>query len=265
MAEGSSMDSITRYTYEVTKDGKEILEVMQNNKGQLLREDGKLLWRNLEPLKLQGKADAAEEIARIEEKLLKTTSKTKQEKLKIQKEELELAKEAYEKEKTIFETANPNLSVDKNGIVRSKEVFKTKDGIYELDKHGNKQGCAIQKPEISGKTEKRTQEIMKEYLDGTRTPEHRPITEEMEIGINKEQNIKSIVNWIPDILLAPPRAAVTIAFIPWLLKNVFGMEKNKKVAAPNQNNNQVATTTVNNNKIAGTSLNIVSTAKKGGV
>lgn len=72
-------------------------------------------------------------------------------------------------------------------------------------KNGNKIGCSVQK-------------------DLT------PITEEMEIGVKKEQNVKNVLNMIPDIMLAPPRAALTIALIPPIMKNIFGMQKPQKPA-----------------------------------
>ena len=60
---------------------------------------------------------------------------------------------------------------------------------------------------------------------------------DMEIGKNKEDNIKSIINLVPDILLAPPRAMLTIELIPRFLK-LFGMEKQKKSAPPQEGTQQ---------------------------
>lgn len=150
-------------------------------------------------------------------------------------------------EKAAFETANPGYYVDNGGVVRSRTVFKTKNGEFELDKNGNKIGCSVQK-------------------DLT------PITEEMEIGVKKEQNIKNVLNMIPDIMLAPPRAALTIALIPPIMKNIFGMQKPQKPAdnanAPKANldvtskaNNTVATT-----QTSGVKPQVPANApKKGGV
>jgi len=175
----------------ITKNGKKIERAMVNAKNQLLKQDGSLLSRNLEPLKVTKN--------KIEE----------------------------------FLKLNPKLTVDKHGIARSTEAFQTKDGKYVLDKEGNKIGCALQKADKT------------------------PITEEVELGIKKEQNMASFVSWVPDILLAPPRAMLTIALIPYLLNNVFGIQKgakggkpaeptpagaNTKVATPQTANAQVAAT-----------------------
>ncbi len=149
----------------ITKNGKKVQRAMVNAKDQLLRQDGSLLSRNLEPLKVA--TEKVEEFLKI----------------------------------------NPKLTVDKHGIARSTEVFQTKDGKFVLDKEGNKIGCALQKADKN------------------------PITEEVELGIKKEQNMASFMSWIPDILLAPPRAMLTIALIPYLLNNVFGIQKGSKAGS----------------------------------
>lgn len=205
---------------EVIEDGKKSLKVMTNTKGEMLRQDGSMLCRELEPLKIKN-GDATGLLAKVNEKLEKIKpSKTKKiEKLNQEKAELEEKIRTFNLDRAEFEAANPNLYVDDNGIVRSREVFKTENGKFALDKQGNKIGCAVQK--------------------GSKNP----ITEEMEIGIQKEQNVKNIINFIPDTLLAPPRAFLTIACIPWLLKNVFHVEKPQKNKAANgsvqQPNNNV--------------------------
>ena len=108
-------------------------------------------------------------------------------------------REAQEK----FASEHPDLLVDKSGVVRSKSVFKTENGVYKLDKDGNKIGVAVQKADFN------------------------PITEEMEIGSKKEQNVQKLLNMVPDILLAPARASLTIALIPPLL-GAFGIKKRSK-------------------------------------
>ncbi|MCM1265463.1 MAG: hypothetical protein NC200_04615, partial [Candidatus Gastranaerophilales bacterium] len=152
-------------------------------------------------------------------------------------------------EKAAFESANAGFFVDKNGVVRSKTVFSTKNGVIEKDKAGNNIGCAVQ-------------------ADLT------PITEEMKLASKKEENLKTFINMVPDILLAAPRAALTIAVIPPLL-GMFGIEKKKKpgAGAPAQgqargpkldvtskaNNTVAATSGVNNAKATFDAF------KKGGV
>ena len=143
----------------LSKDGKKIgKKIKVNADGDMLREDGSVLQKDLEPLMIYKHA-----------------------------------------ERKPFEEAHPNLYVDESGVVRSKEVFKTEKGALKLDEKGNKVGVAVQK-------------------DLT------PITEEMEIGAQKEKNVQTMLNMSADILLAPIRASLTIALIPSIL-NVFGITK----------------------------------------
>ena len=205
---------------KVMKDGKETLRIMTNSKGEMLRENGTRLLTNLEPLKLKGEADAADKIKKLTEKLAKTKSENKKLKLQEQIENFKIKQQEFEAEKAAFEAMNPKLYVDpKSGVVRSREFFKTENGKFALDDKNEKIGCAIQKPE--------DKKLLAQVLAGKQQAEIHPITEDMEIGKNKEDNIKSIINWVPDILLAPPRAMLTIELIPRFLK-LFGMEKQKK-------------------------------------
>lgn len=124
-----------------------------------------------------------------------------------------------EAERAAFESQNAGFYVDKGGVVRSRTVFKTENGQFKLDKDGNKIGCAVQ-----------------EDLN--------PITEEMEIGVKKEQNVKKFINMIPDTVLAIPRAILTIKLIPPILKGL-GIKKKQKggeVEQQNNNNNQTPVT-----------------------
>lgn len=189
----------------LSKEGKKIgEEISTNAKGEMLRKDGSVLCKDLEPLMIYGK-----------------------------------------EEKAAFESANAGFYVDKGGVVRSKTVFSTKNGVVELDKNGEKIGCAVQS-------------------DMT------PITEDMKIGAKKEKNLTTFINMVPDILLAPPRAALTIAVIPPIL-GMFGIEKKKKPDANLQqqgsklnvvsnSNNTVASSTVGNN-----AKTVFDAFKKGGV
>ena len=192
--------------YEIGEKGKKVAKIITNEAGQMLRRDGTVLCKDLEPLMMYGKK-AAEE----------------------------------------FEKAHPNLYVDGSGVVRSKTVFKTEKGIYKLDKNGNKIGAAVQKTDLN------------------------PITEEMEIGAMKEQNVQKFVNMVPDILLAPARASLTIAMIPPLL-GMFGIEKKPKGGAPaasNQTSKGLDIVSNSNNTVTtGGKHNFVSTFssfKKGGM
>ena len=206
----------------IMENGKKSLRVMTNAKGEMLRENGTKLLTNLEPLKLKGEAEAAEKIKKLTEKLAKAKSDKKKLKIQAQIEDFKIKQQEFEAEKAAFEAMNPKLYVDpENGVIRSREFFKTENGKFAVNKDNQKIGCAIQKPEDKN--------VLEEVLSGKKAAEINPITEEMEIGNNKEQNIKSIINWVPDILLAPPRAMLTIELIPRFLK-LFGMEKQKKQA-----------------------------------
>jgi hypothetical protein len=119
-----------------------------------------------------------------------------------------------EAERAAFESKNAGFYVDKGGVVRSKSVFKTENGVLKLDKDGNKIGCAVQE-------------------DLT------PITEEMELGVKKEENVKNFLNMVPDIILAPPRAFLTIKLIPPIL-GALGIQKSPKGGAANQQMNVVS-------------------------
>ena len=214
---------------KVMKNGKETLRVMTNSKGEMLRENGTKLLTNLEPLKLKGEAEAAGKIKKLTEKLAKTKSESKKLKIQSQIEDFRIKQQEFEAEKAAFEAMNPKLYVDVDtGVIRSREFFKTENGQFALNDKGEKIGCAIQKPE--------DKKALDRVLAGKQEAEILPITEDMEIGKNKEDNIKSIINWVPDILLAPPRAMLTIELIPRFLK-LFGMEKQKK-SAPTKDGTQ---------------------------
>lgn len=252
----------------IKKNGKEIERVMTNAKGNMIRKDGTELLRDLEPLKIKN-GDAGKRLKEIEEKLLKTKKQNKIDKLNEEKIELEKKLEEFKAEKTKFEAENPSLYVDNNGIVRSREVFKTENGKFQLDKDGTKSatgkkgdkvGCVVQKDKT-------------------------PITEEIENANQKEENLKTIFKWGPDILLAVPRAYLTIIAIPPILK-LLGLKKapkggdakNNANAKPNiaqtvaqkaetvkQNTTPIATTvTEKRNAFANIQAHIASTSKKGG-
>ena len=179
------------------KAGKKIgSKIKVNEAGEMLRKDGSVLLKELEPKVIYNEA-----------------------------------------EKVAFEKAHPDLYVSTGGVVRSRSVFQTEKGIIKLDAKGERIGCPVQS-------------------DLT------PITEEMEIGIRKEQNVKNFVNMVPDILLAPPRAALTIALIPPILKNVFGVKKSDKSAKAAQVANN-GTTNFKANTVASTS--VFANFKKGGI
>ncbi|GEM_PF-6527706 len=152
---------------KVGKDGKKIKEVATNVKGDMLREDGSVLLKDMEPLMI------------------------------IDKDSKALADRT-----AAFEKEHPNLYVDKEGYVRSKDVIETSKGIEQKDKDGKPIGAMVQK-------------------DLT------PITEEMKIGAQKEKNVQQVINNIWDTGLAPIRASLTIAMIPTVL-GFLGLKKAPK-------------------------------------
>lgn len=54
------------------------------------------------------------------------------------------------------------------------------------------------------------------------------ISQEMVDADRVNTVVKKLGSWLPDIVVAYPRATATIAIIPWVLKNVLGMEKTPK-------------------------------------
>ncbi len=124
-----------------------------------------------------------------------------------------------EAERAAFESQNAGFYVDKGGVVRSRTVFKTENGQIKKDKNGNPIGCAVQ-----------------EDLN--------PITEAMEIGVKKEQNVKKFINMIPDTILAVPRAMLTIKLIPPILKGLGIHKKQKGGEVEQQQDNNINLTPV---------------------
>jgi hypothetical protein len=169
---------------EMSKDGKTLVKkVVTNEKGQMLRKDGSVLLTEMSPLRI-----------------------------------------FEDKEKFLKE--HPELTLDESGYARSKTVFETANGKVKLDKNGNKIGAKVREDDL------------------------RPITEEMELGAKKDQNVQKFVNMVSDIILAPARAALTIALIPPLL-NAFGIKKGAKGAKQaQQQQQQLNVTSYANNIIA---------------
>lgn len=207
---------------EITRDGKTVKKVMTDLSGKMVRQDGSPLIKELVALTIEngdalGKAKEIEkritkltefkgklfDIAK-EEKIARINNKIKS--LEAQHAELMAKHNEFTANKIAFEKQNPKLYVDDVGVVRSREVFKTKDGKIQYDKKGNKIGCYVLKEDKT------------------------PVTEELERGINKESNMKDLLKWGVDILLAPPRALLTIACIPPVL-SLLHIQKSKKPVA----------------------------------
>lgn len=201
---------------ELDEAGKKIGEkIATNAKGEMLRNDGTILTKSIEPFMISG-----------------------------------------EKERAAFEAKNAGFFVDVNngGVVRSKTVFQTEKGQFKLDKAGNKIGCAVQGDKLSiDKDGNVLYELAEKDAEGNNKrvllssmPDRAltPITEEMEIGIAKEQNVHKFINMVPDTILAIPRAWLTIKLIPPVLKGL-GIQKNskgKEVGQQDNNNNATPVT-----------------------
>lgn len=228
-----------KITEELAEDGKTLIKkVATNEKGQILRKDGSVLCTDLEPLMAYG-----------------------------------------ERAQKGFEANYPNYYVDKGGVIRSRIVPKTENGVIKLDKDGNQIGAAVQtkdymvdKHGVVKLYEKDKQgnilldENNKKIGQTISESELTPITEEMEIGSKKEQNVNKFINMVPDIVLAPFRASLTIALIPPLL-GTFGIRKSDK--SKNKDNKGLnVVSTSNNTVVSGNMRNVASTFdafKKGGV
>ena len=186
-------------TKEVFEEGKSVLKVVTNDAGKMVDKEGRELFKGHEPLMVYNKEVQAR-----------------------------------------FNANYPNHYVDeKTGVVRSKLVPKTKEGKVEF-KDGNQVGASIQAKNYEVcedgvlrifEKDKNGEFILDEAGERighvVEESDLSAITEEMEIGARKEQNVQKIVNMVPDILLAPFRASLTIALIPPVLK-LFGIKKSDK-------------------------------------
>ena len=74
------------------------------------------------------------------------------------------------------------------------------------------------------------------------------ITDEMLTAEKSNEALIKALTWLPDLSFRVPIAVSTIALIPWVLKNVFGIEKKKPAKAPEQV--QAQQTQLQNNKVA---------------
>ena len=63
-------------------------------------------------------------------------------------------------------------------------------------------------------------------------PNGTPETEELKLYGNKNTNVGKLFNMLPDLLIAFPRASITVATIPPILAGVFGLKKSSSKAKP---------------------------------
>ncbi|MCR5265756.1 MAG: hypothetical protein K6E29_04085 [Cyanobacteria bacterium RUI128] len=229
----------------LAQDGKSMIKkIATNAEGKMLRKDGTVLCADLEPLMVYGKRDIA-----------------------------------------AFEKKFPNFYVEsKTNVVRIKPVqkedggwmhLKTENGVGKFKVKGDRVqpiGEAVQAKDFAFdnngvlRRSKVGKDGVRTYGEEVTEKDLTPITEDMEIGAQKEQNVQKFVNMVPDILLAPFRASLTIALIPPLLKS-FGIEKRKKPDASSTQTAQIKPLNVvsqsNNTVVKSSGSSTFSAFKKG--
>ena len=121
--------------------------------------------------------------------------------------------------------------------MREKEIaYLKKEGIFDklspLQKEGleNPLLCTTNEPIIYNGEPLRSHYLTKTSSDGkvefcALQKNGTPVTEELKLAEKKNNNANKILTMIPDLLLAAPRAAVTVATIPFVLTKVLGMQK----------------------------------------
>ncbi|MBO6273325.1 hypothetical protein J6O48_11175 [bacterium] len=198
---------------EVEKNGKKIKEVVTNEAGQMLRKDGSVYLSSQEPLMLYNQGQ--QELFRKKYPNHYVESKTNV----VRKKPVQRPDGGWDHIQTekgvgkfkikgdiAYPVGNPiqakNFAMDEEGYLRA----------IEFDKKGNVILDENKKPRLGAIIEE------KDLIE---------ITEEMEIAHKKEQNVHKFINMVPDILLAPARASLTIALIPPIL-NAFGIKKSDK-------------------------------------
>ncbi len=94
-------------------------------------------------------------------------------------------------------------------------------------------------PFITGKTYKDSAGKIKDICyqknnkDGAMFTPGTEITPEMVAAAEINAVVDKFGGWLPDLVVSYPRATATIAIIPFVLKEVFGIEKTKKVESKN--------------------------------
>ena len=136
-----------------------------------------------------------------------------------------------------------NSMYDANGKVKDFREWKqikeegetvAKDWILDLDTVGVSSALetADYIPRVSGKIRFDKKEQVNKFVtyqkNGVEDDLGTAIDEKMIDASNTLEILEKNLTWIPDIVTRPFVAAGTIALIPWMLKNVFHIEKSKK-------------------------------------
>lgn len=144
------------------------------------------------------------DIEKLQTKLYKKT-------LDDMKSEGEITKEQFEKINTKFiEKLKENADEIKTRTAAAKPVDDMLEEIFEEEKISSKFHTMKDKFKALGKTEKYSTDAKK-----------------LKDLINTKLAYKTLIKNLPDWIIAIPRAALTIALIPPILKYVFGLEKKK--------------------------------------
>lgn len=243
-------------TEEIAKDGTKIKKIATNIKGEMLRKDGSVLCKELEPLMIYGEenqvafekmypahyVERGTNVVRIKPVQKEDGS------WKYIKTEKGMAKYKLDGDKSIpigQAIQAKNFAVDSEGVLRYPKKDNSGKPLLDKDK----------------------KLVLGDMVD---EKDFTPITEEMEIGALKEKNVQTAINMSSDTLLAPFRASLTIALIPSIL-GFFGIEKPKKAPGQNQNNSQSLNIVSTSNNTAvkayhgGRNASSFSAFKKGGV
>lgn len=110
--------------------------------------------------------------------------------------------------------------------------------IFEKDENGNR---------IHGR--KKFEQLNKDIEELKKKPVLTELEKQtLENLKGKRGALKTFVKWIPDWVIGVPRAMLTIALIPPILKYVFGLEKKKK-EPPKEDNMQQANIETSNIKL----------------
>lgn len=232
---------------EKAKNGIDVVKkVATNAEGKMLRKDGSVLHQSLEPLMIYGE-DAQKA---FESKFPNFYVERGTNVARIRPVPLEEG--GWKHIKT--ENGIGKFKINKTEAVPVGEAIQAKN--FEI---GEDNVLRAVKRNQSGEI---TSAIEVEEKDLT------PISEAMEIGAQKEINAKKIINMVPDIVLAPIRAGLTIALIPPVLK-LFGLSKSNK-SQENKNTQTPALNVVaqSNNtfkSLKSNSASPFSAFKKGGV
>ena len=143
----------------------------------------------------------------------------------------------------ILKEVYPNLDIASTKAVNGERLhfdkWHTKDGKpFEFDMNNifisDWAESRLGIPLVTGETTKLASGEVKDVcyqknnMDGELFTPGTPITGEMLDAASTNAVVDKFGGWLPDLIVSYPRATATIAILPFILKNVFGIEKSKK-------------------------------------